>query len=731
MTDSSLDQRYYERAYGLNQQSRLQEKINLDEGFFQKLCYEKLEEAKLDPAELVRINKFITIIEKINERYPFLYLPNFIKDFMTGIFSKHLLTKYHLRSYGELSHIKRNILQLKAERVKDSNKNSLEKNLAIPEWDKLYNFLINESQNFYEILLELINHNLLRAIIILFLIEKKEGVTKNEILQNIETIVKIYKNQINLFDEKGFEISFNEYIKTNFESKVNAILISLEEKNYIIRDTSARDNYLIMPKYQDISKKIFEILEQFSEGKSQSSFHKILLQELPLLKLIPKVGLWEYSLEKLEKDGQIIRKKAFWRYRPFRDQLFTRTHYEKTMKVLQEQIIEKGITKFCGRRISPGQFIEELLLLEKGSLDDIDDQVTRIAGLVLAGSAILKTPSEEFEEFDFAVDLSNYQFTSEQMQAMQKIKLQLTAKIIHCKVMISEKITEDLINKIKQILPSGHQTIIFNFEKITTDVQKLIEDKSIQIIDKKGIEVWASITPVIPCRLSSIAKVIYGDFRGKLVRINSVNYESGFAEVIIIPTMEETNLYIGSLEEIPLHESIQNDFNIFSKNYFEFLKIISENSDEIEFEKGFFGSKIKKMGTLKKSQSTDTEYFVESVRKINHVGKWYIELENNTVEINPNTYGFRNIFKCSCYHWVDKDHSFTFCSHLIAALNRIGIECNFFDETWNEGNQVTFVLKAFIENNDELIINKLAEHMDNSQRDILLSYLQNYSKMLK
>jgi len=729
MTDSQLDRRYYERAYGLNQQSSLQEKTNLDEGFFETLCNKKLEEAKLDPTELVKINKFITIVEKINERYPFLYLPNFIKDFMTGIFSKHLLRKYHLRSYGELNYIKRNILELEAERIKYVN--SLENNLAIPGWDKLYNFIINESQNFYEILLELLNHNLLRAIIILYLLEKKTEITKNEIIQNIETIFKIYKNQINIFNEKEFEISFNEYLKTNFESKVDAILSSLEEKNYIIRDTSDKDFLLISTQYQDISKKIVEIFERYSEGISQSSFHKILLKELPLLKLTPMVGLWESPLEQLEKNGQVIRKKAFWRYRPFRDQLFTRKYYEKMMKLVHEQIIQQGRKKFCGRRITPEKFIEELIQLEKGSLDAIDDQVTRLAGLVLAESAIIQSPPENFEEFDFAVDISNYDFGPEQLKAMELINLELRSKIIHCKVMINQKVTIDQIRKIKLKLPSNEQAIIFSFENIPTNVKEIINDKSVQVINKKGIKIWSSITPVIPCRLDAIAKVVYGDLRGKMIKIKSLNYESGLAEVIIIPEMEETNLYIGSLEEISLHESTPNDFNIFSKNYFEFLKIISENSDESNFEKGLLGTKIKKIGTLKKNQSTRTEFFVESIQKTTHEGKWVIELENNTVEINPNTYGFRNIFHCSCYYWVDIDHSFTFCSHIIAALDRIGIDGKFFDETWNEGNQITFVLKAFIENNDKLIINKLAAHLDDSQRDILLSYLGNYSKMLE
>lgn len=730
MADSTLDQIYYERVYGLNPQSNLQEKINLDEGFFEELCYKKLEEAKLDPAELVKINRFITIVEKINERYPFLYLPNFIKDFMTGIYSKHLLTKYHLRSYGELSYIKRSILQLKAERVK-KHENSLENNLAIPGWDKLYNFLINESQNFYEILLELINHNLLRAIIILYLLEKKTKINKSEIIQNIETIFRIYKNKINVFDENEFPFSFNEYLKTNLESKIDAILTSLEEKNYIIKDTSDGAIFLISPKYQDISKKILEILERFYEGTSQSSFHKILLKELPLLKLIPNVGLWESFLDQLEKNRIVIRKKAFWRFRPFKDQLFTQTNYEKIMKLIHEQNIQHGRKKFSGRHITPEQFIEELIQLEKGSLDAIDDQVTRLAGLVLAESAIVQSPPESFEEFDFAVDLSNYDFRPEQLKSMKLINLELRSKIIHCKVMINEKISEDIIKKIKQKLPPNEQVIIFSFENIPKTVTPLLQDKSIQIIDKNGIKIWSSITPIIPCRLGAISKVIYGDLRGKIVKINSLNYESSLAEVIIIPTMEKTNLYIGSLEEIPLNEPSLKDYETFSKNYFEFLNIIVENSTVDEFEKGFFDAKIQNIQIVPQSEQKISETLSEAMKRTKREGTWIIELENSTVKIGLSDYGFKNIFNCSCYYWDGKNHSYKFCNHMISALNHIGFEGKFFDETWEMGNSLSAALREFIVDNDNIIIKKLAENLEPENVNTLKQYLDSYCKLKK
>ena len=51
-------------------------------------------------------------------------------------------------------------------------------------------------------------------------------------------------------------------------------------------------------------------------------------------------------------------------------------------------------------------------------------------------------------------------------------------------------------------------------------------------------------------RLNSVARVMYGDDRGKAVMVRSVNYESGMAVVAVVPDSKEMMLPIGCLEEI-------------------------------------------------------------------------------------------------------------------------------------------------------------------------------------
>ena len=61
------------------------------------------------------------------------------------------------------------------------------------------------------------------------------------------------------------------------------------------------------------------------------------------------------------------------------------------------------------------------------------------------------------------------------------------------------------------------------------------------------------MTKTIPARVNSISKIYFDpltNLENKLVLVNSVNYESGFASVNILPEMEEQNVLIKALEEI-------------------------------------------------------------------------------------------------------------------------------------------------------------------------------------
>ena len=113
----------------------------------------------------------------------------------------------------------------------------------------------------------------------------------------------------------------------------------------------------------------------------------------------------------------------------YHDQFFIPKEYEIQHSRLEQSIIRQGEKKFFGRRISPALFISELNQLARGDFEPEDDQVTRIAGMVLSNASMLQPRSETPPLFDFTVDMSNYQLTPEQLQVLQETDIQLTSNI--------------------------------------------------------------------------------------------------------------------------------------------------------------------------------------------------------------------------------------------------------------------------------------------------------------
>ena len=155
-----------------------------------------------------------------------------------------------------------------------------------------------------------------------------------------------------------------------------------------------------------ISKNLIEILNNAKSGMYHNSFQRALLQKHPFLLLFPNLGIWESEFQQWEKCGEIVRIKAYWKFSPSHDQLFTKENIKIVREIIKNEDKQNAIAgriKFFGRTITPDNFIEELLVLEKGDFDANDDQVTRIAGLVLAESVKLQAPIEKIPMFDFSI----------------------------------------------------------------------------------------------------------------------------------------------------------------------------------------------------------------------------------------------------------------------------------------------------------------------------------------
>jgi len=728
MTVSLLDRRFFDKTFGVSNSVELEDDIDSHLRAFENLCKDKVLSMNLTPEQLIQTNQFITIIDRINKRYPFLFLPSFIQDLMSGYYSRTLLEKYHLRNFLELNYITENILKIKGNRIKGFKPETLKKNLENSSWKKIYDIIINNGSIFENELFVILNQHLLRAFIILALYTNKNGLTKEEITHNFSNIFETHQNRIQLFKEKEIFDMFKKYLnEEKLEITIEQILNNLTINKFLREDFSEK-RYYLESKYAKIDEAIISILSNNRDGIHHDRFHRALLREVGILKFIPKVGLWENVLTNLEK-SKVKRVTTFWRYSPYRDQLFLQEDFERKIREMREQIVAAGRTKFFGRRISPQNFVSELKELEKGDLDDTDDQVTRIAGLILASSAILQTPHENLEVFDFAVDVSNYSFSNQQIEAMKSVNFSISGDILHFKVMIEDTVDLSLINKIKEILPKGHQAVLFSFRNISVEVKSLLSsDKSIQIVGKDGILAWASITPIIPCRVGSVAKIRYGNTRGRIVRINSINHESGLASISDFYNNKEESVYIGSLEEICFGNFSVNGFNEALSNYKLFLGFLAKNTVDEIFNKAIFEPNIQRAeyfeldpdSKVRKYQEIDVkknEKFIPppdgNSRNITKIIEWKVKISdiettikyrksNNYISLDLSqnespAQQLKQFFKCECILFNEQTQSLKFCPHLISTIDFVAKKLGSFDNSWNDekGNVMKTLLTNF------------------------------------
>ena len=666
---------------------------------FSEEKFEKLIESKMinvsDVKEIATKQNFIEQIKKINRKNSFCYIPYFVKDFISGTSLKDLENKYHISYWMDLYNISNKILGFSEERYTSRKyDNALELNLKIINWNKKYQELKVNCEFFRNEIDELIFDNILQAKIIFSLMDKE--LEKNE----IATECKELKNQYDLFHfiDESLANSFNKILEDGLENRINNILSGLKEEKIVTRSTLDPKKLTVVFSINKIKKYIIRELK-IKEKIAYVSLQTKTLDQFPALKLIPKFGVFDTAWTELEKEGII-----HIEYRSSRGNdfiIFLNEDYLKIQKEIQSLDTDANKIPFKGRKITPEQFIEELLELEKGDFEDADDQVTRLAGLFLAESVKLQSTHEDIPEFDFRINLTNYDFRSEQSDVMKKLNLKINSEIFHVKVMINENLNLTKYNELKGKLPEHEQAIIITFEKIPSNIKKLLEnDPTIQVIDKEGVKIWVSITSRLPARVNSLCK-IYQDplsrLENKLVRVNSIFYETGIALVNIIPEMNEATVLARCLQEIPLFESKASDFELYSKNYLKFLKILSSLAKNDDLIQGFFEQKI--IGNpqiLRRSFEFNFGY--------------------NTVKIYLSDYNKKNIINCSCMQW--QENPLYLCPHLISALDHTARMKSFLDESWeNDQNYLNSSLVAIMGENMSLILDKLGMYDDECAAD--------------
>jgi len=501
---------------------------------FEKLVKLKMEKV-IDDAENLKKQNFIEQIKKINRRNPFLYMPYFIKDFMNGISTKDIEYKYHIWFWMDHRAVTHNILALKENRYSARKyDNALELNLKIVNWKNKYQELEDNCRFFKNELDELVFDNVLQAGIIFLLMDKE--LDKDEIFHEIRRIKDHY--DLYLFVDDSLANRFNEILEVNLEERIDNILFGLKKEG-VIKRAGIGSRKLITTFSIDKIKKI--IIKELKHGEKiiYSTLRNIINSQFPGLRLIPGFGVFGTAWRELENEKII-----HIEYRSSQRNDFVFFVNEDFQKIENEvkSLENTGNIPFKGRKITPERFVEELLELERGDFGDADDQVTRLAGLVLAESVSLQSTPENIKEFDFTINLKNYNFRSEQLDAMSKLNFKINSEIFHIKVMINETFNLKKYEELREKIPPNEQGVIFTFRKIPYDVKKILDnDSSIQIIDEEGVKIWVSITSTIPSRVGSISK-IYTDplskLENKIVKVNSVFYTKGIALVSVFLSVE-------------------------------------------------------------------------------------------------------------------------------------------------------------------------------------------------
>ena len=443
-----------------------------------------------------------------------------------------------------------------------------------------------------------------------------------------------------------------------------------------------------------IKQKIINELKYNDGSQNESTIRTSTNEEFPSLRLIPGLGMWETAVTELANDEIIhLESKSHFKNSSI---IFLNENYEKILQNLKH--FDSSSLKFYGREISPEKFIYELTELEKGDFDDQDDQVTRIAGLVLAESVKLHATPEDIPQFDFITDITNYNFRDEQLKAMEKLDFKIKSNIIHCKVMLDEVLNLKKYNELKNALPVNDQGIVISFKKIPFNVKQILEtDKSIQTIDEEGLKIWVSISSVIPSRKNSLAKLHFDPItklEKKLVKINLMDYEDGLASVSILPEMNEVTVLARCLEEIPLFESKPSDFELYSKNYLDFLIILSTITTHENLFDGFFKNKF-----IEEPTGNETQLEVK--------------FDYNTVNLDLYSRKKHSAIKCNCIQYAE--NQLYLCSHLVSALDYMFRRFLFAGESWPDSNNIKNTLDVFTRKNIEIILDRLAVPEENGE----------------
>lgn len=627
---------------------------------------EKLQNLIDDLKQNADYQEFDEVLKIIDEKFPFVNILDFVEKFIEGEYSNSLILKFHLNGYNDYTKLL-SILKINKKRPANKSPTSKALNLSDEYLCDRYNFLQKAFSKFETSIIDRVTFNVLRAVVIFQLFSNLDSFSnRNKILEFLPQSIKGFEHLIH-----ASHVPLSTLATITIESFIDSIILGLQNSYSLEHDKHG--NFRLANHYLNLSDYILNILQNRPNGILYQNLISILKEKLPILSQIPST-LIEITIHDLTSNHKVIKKEGYWKFKPFFDKYFTLDNYRDVGPENLYTTYEMN-KRFFGRSISPDEFINELGQLQKGDFADDDDQVTRIASMILPNTNSLNWPPPNLSEFDFSVDLSKYRFTREQNQIIKELDFQIRSPIIHVKVMIDRRISSELIirlidqiklhNKLesKNQIEQGFVISFLPFGEETTQILK--QDKTIQIISMTALRKWCKITPIIACRKSAVTIVRQGDHKGKIAKINSINYESGLTEIILFPEMKSTTHYIGSLEEINL--DIRADkFTDYSNIYFHFLSKLIQISDTNLFNKIIL-TDLSKLKTLDRDTSLNFTVDLSECRFVDgNIARIFF---NNQLDLNSLHYSTEDLFSCSCTQWNENSRSQGLCEHLIFTIN--------------------------------------------------------------
>ncbi|MDA7987298.1 MAG: hypothetical protein MPJ53_02135 [Alphaproteobacteria bacterium] len=629
-------------------------------GDFKEACREAITG---DPGDIVRANSFVDLASRIGSKYPLLYLPDFLDDFMRGMFTKNIISKYHIPRSVSYQTLVNDMIKMPGRRTKSASGDNTDANMENKDFATRYMLLSGEARKFMPQLRQMLHTNILRMVLAEAVLEKK-FITGAEMVDVVLSTYERISDRIKVLADAHARGQFEDYIKKDLDLKLHHITEDLAADSYI---TAMHGDISVPNRYSKIRDHVFELIHGGMEGLSYNSVKVAMLRDFPLFKLGIGMERVDDALRSLEGERKIIRKSPLLKRSAESDQFYSTENYDRIMKAIRERVIQAGHTKFFGRRISPKQFIEEVVSLDPGSLQDQDDQVTRIAGLLLCNGALLQDPGGA-QDFDFVADFTSHSLRKRQVEVARETGLDLASGLLYCKVMIGGSVTARMLKGLRGSVPDGGRAVVFTCKPVRLVAPgKAGDGPPVMVADKDAIHKWAGITPTIPCRKGSIARVRYGDDAGRVARITSLNYETGSASVVMYPDGREADLPIGSMEEVEMHASSQEDLEDATERYDRLLHEMA----------GFAPSFVEGLAMDVVAVYADRADMLRSTRPELFDDQHPPLPEETEEEEGGRIVMFENAnvdmlkLECSCSHRINETHYRTLCPHEVAALNHV------------------------------------------------------------